>query len=186
MTKRTLQTVMVLILILAMFLVLTGCSAIFKGIGGKIGDEISEQIDKVTDDLNETTKEDETTEDANETTTTTTKSEVTTTETTTAVIDSGIEWPQDKMGDLPKIDSPIKGVMKGEYGTIVTFAGVTKEAAKKYIEGLKDLGYEAMVETEDSEVITFYGSKAVDDKTANIMFTYDVEEQTAMLTYTED
>ena len=43
-----------------------------------------------------------------------------------------------------------------------------------------------MVETEDSEVITFYGSKAVDDKTANIMFTYDVEEQTAMLTYTED
>lgn len=186
MTKKNVQTVLVLILILAMFLVLTGCSAIFKGIGGKIGDEISEQIVKVTDDLNETTPQDETTTDENDTSATTTQSEATTTGTTTAVTDSGIEWPQDKMGDLPRIDSPIKGVMKGDYGTIVTFAGVSKDIAKKYIEGLKELDYEAMVETEDSEVITFYGSKAIDDKKANIMFTYDVKEQTAMLTYTED
>jgi starvation-inducible outer membrane lipoprotein len=184
MTRKGLLSVLVVILVLSMFLVLTGCSAIFKGIGGKIGDEISEQIDKVTDELNETTKD--TTEDENETTATTTKPAATTAETTTTVTDSGIEWPQDKMGDLSRIDAPIQGVMKGEYGTIVTFAGVTKEVAKEYIKVLKDLDYEAMVEQEDSEIITFYGSKEVDDKKLNILCTYDVKEQTCMLTYTEE
>ena len=184
MTRKSLLTVLVVILILSMFMVLTGCSAIFKGVGGKIGEEISEQIDKVTDELNETTKE--TTEDENETTVTSAKPTATTAETTTTVTDSGIEWPQDKMGDLSRLDAPIQGVMKGEYGTIVTFAGVTKEVAKQYIKGLKDLDYEAMVEQEDAEIITFYGSKEVNDKKQNIMVSYDVKEQTVMLTYTEE
>lgn len=181
MKKLSWFSFLTLLLAISVLLAATGCSAIFKGIGRKIGEEVSKQATSITEDdeENEETTEEEATKPAQ-----TTKAGVTTAEQTEEVTDSGIEWPQDKMGDLPPIDASIAGVMNGEFGSIVNFAGVTKDQAKNYIKKLKDMGYETLVEATDADLLTYSGSKKNGDKTAVCMFTYDIDEQTAMITYT--
>lgn len=169
-----------IVLVLTLLFIMTGCAAIVKGIGEKIGSEVSKQVSNITDKEtgasisveNETTSSNETT-----------LADETTANASTTVTDSGIEWPQDKMGDLPRIDAPISGVLNGEFGTIVSFAGVTKDQATQYVAELKKLNYEATLESVDAELIAFFGSKEIDGKTATCMVNYDISEQTAQITF---
>ena len=180
MVKRCWHSGLFIMLTLVFLLALTGCSAILKNIGAKIGDEIGKQVSNLTDgEDGETTAKDDATTKEDETTAT--KADVT--EAATSVTDSGIEWPQDKMGDLPKLDAPISGVLNGEYGSVVSFAGVTKEQATEYIKAVKKLDYITAMESADAELIVFMGQKDVDGKTATCTISYDIKDQTAQITY---
>ncbi len=69
----------------------------------------------------------------------------------------GLDWPSDKMGDLPKLDAKIDAAMQADTNFIVSYSGLEKKDAEAYIEELKDKGYASTMEMTTAESIVYYG-----------------------------
>lgn len=88
-----------------------------------------------------------------------------------------IDWPGDAMGNLPKPDAAIIGVVdNGDQGCSVAFGEMSRADAEQYIESIKTLGYtESSMNMADDESIFYMGSTQ-DGTMATLTYTIETEE----------
>ena len=66
-------------------------------------------------------------------------------------IPESVFWPQERMGDLPDPGGAIMSVNDSESGVRVAVGGISPGEAESYIQGLRELGYNAQAEGEDGQ-----------------------------------
>lgn len=96
---------------------------------------------------------------------------------------SDLAYPTSHMGDLPELNARIEFVSTMDEPNIsasVTYADITKEAAKDYLKVVKSLGYEGVEFVDDTE-ITFIGSNT---KGEGVALTYTDDSQVLFVTFT--
>lgn len=96
---------------------------------------------------------------------------------------SDLAYPTSHMGDLPELNARIEFVSTMDEPNIsasVTYADITMEAAKNYLNVIKSLGYEGMEFADDTE-ITFIGSNA---KGEGVAMTYADEDKVMLVSFT--
>lgn len=181
--RKFIQSFVIMLSIAIMFS-LTGCDAIMSKVANaakdKIEDEIKNSKDKDEDeDEEETTKDDEDEDDEDETTTAKDDEDDDNTAITTSDGKS-LEWPADKMGNIPNIFPKISFVMDLDGSVIVTFEGLEKDDAEAYVEDLKELGFtEGGAEFTDDAGLMY----SKNDKDGNnVTFTY-INDGTGSVTY---
>jgi hypothetical protein len=93
-----------------------------------------------------------------------------------------LDWPKAAMGDLPEPNAKVTFMMLNEEnkGGSVTFTDFDEDKAKKYVEDLKDLGFEEVMNMADTESIIFMGTS---DKGEQINFSYDLESKEGVIIY---
>ena len=103
----------------------------------------------------------------------------------TSQIGTDLEWPKDKMGDIPQPKGKIVGVFEdtANKSMSVTFDTMSYEDGKDYYEKLKALGYTKGMEAFSTDNLTFSGYK--EDKT-EILFMYSKESSAGTLVYLVD
>ncbi len=94
-----------------------------------------------------------------------------------------LEWPKDKMGDLPEPAGKVTFVMKASTGCSVTVGEITKDEIKDYVEKIKDLGYEVIVDAEANGIYLFKGKK---DNTSVSLQHEEGSEEAAIIYALED
>lgn len=97
--------------------------------------------------------------------------------------EKGLDWPKDKMGDLPKLDATIQAAVDSGNGYVISFTKLSKKDAEDYVKDLKLEGFEASLDSATSDAIMFYGTN---DDEAFVMFVYDVGDEAGTLTYAEE
>lgn len=148
------RRITLIIFILSLTLIMAACG---KSIEEKIGEKITEKIiedgsgGKVDIDGDTTTIK---TDDG------------------TTQYGSELEWPKDKMGNIPEIKANIIGISEDNTNKSIgiTFDSFNEEDANEYVNKLKELGYSNGAETLSSEGITFSGSK---DNTGVVLMYFD-------------
>lgn len=85
-----------------------------------------------------------------------------------------LKWPKDKMGNLPKPDGKIVFILDAEGGCSVTLEEFNKKTAEKYIDELKDMGYEEVTMMDSDTGFVFSGQKG--NTNVNVTYTSDSEE----------
>lgn len=170
--KKSLFSGAIVLLVLVLLFSLMGCSAIAKGIGAKISDEIGKQIGDATEDDDngddETTAGDETTaEDEEDPTDADSEETVEHSKYTMDGVDyetgENLDWPSAYMADLPKMDVNVTmtAYNKETKAVVIYYKAGKTAAAKEFGAKLKELGYEAALEGEtDGGGFTFSGELA--------------------------
>lgn len=96
---------------------------------------------------------------------------------------SDLAYPTSHMGDLPELNARIEFVSTMDEPNIsasVTYADITMQAAKDYLQLVKSLGYEGMEFVDDTE-ITFIASNAKGEGAA---LTYTDDSKVLFVTFT--
>jgi len=93
-----------------------------------------------------------------------------------------MDWPGDRMADLPEPDATITGVVEsGDGGCSVVFSGMSTADAEAYLVSVKSLGYtENAMNMNDDESLWYVG--ATQDG-ATVTFTYTNETGDGMIAY---
>jgi len=93
-------------------------------------------------------------------------------------VGEGVEWPKDKMGDLPVPEAKIIGVMSDDAsgGCVVTFEEMSQKDAEEYIKALEDLGYtEDAFKMQDAESQAHTARRAADGGKVSFIFSNSTE-----------
>lgn len=101
----------------------------------------------------------------------------------TSQIGSNLKWPKDKMGDLPELKGNIFSIVEDKNAKLVMLylGDLEEDNAKKFIETIKELGYEPAFESSTTEGFMYSGSK---ENGEEIMFAF-YNDGTATLSYAE-
>lgn len=77
----------------------------------------------------------------------------------TTQMGSNIEWPKDKMGDLKELKANITMFTEDKENTYsyIMFEGLDKSDAEKYLESIKELGYNSVYEITSADGFTYIG-----------------------------
>lgn len=134
--KRKTYIIFVLLIFIGVTL-LTGCK---KTIEEKVTEKIIESASGADVDINKDT--------------TTIKTDEGTTQ-----MGTNIKWPKDKLGDLVELKANIVMLNEDKENTLtyILFDTVKKDDAEKYLQSIKDLGYEAIFENTNSEGFIYSG-----------------------------
>lgn len=99
------------------------------------------------------------------------------------VVGENVKWPDADMGGLAKPSATVTAVIKDNIsgGCSVAFSEMTADAAASYVAGLKQQGYQAVLDMTDTDGLFFTGSKA---DGAAVAFTYTNSAKEGTLTYT--
>jgi len=93
-----------------------------------------------------------------------------------------IHWPGESLGDLPKPDATIIGVVdNGEQGCSAAFKEMSKADAEQYVESIKALGYTGNVMNMSDDESIFYMGSTEDGAIAT--FTYTIETEEGLIAY---
>lgn len=110
-------------------------------------------------------------------------------ETVSIKIDNGdivagddVEWPENNMGDIAKPNSKITAVLKDDTtgNCTVVFSDMDKEDAVQYVEELKKLGYQPIMEVNDADEVMFSGKNS---KEVMATFTYNNTAKEGSVSY---
>lgn len=96
-----------------------------------------------------------------------------------------LEWPQERMGSLPKPDATIKSITQIEdSSTSVILSFDKKNGGSDYMQKLIDLGYEQTSLSESEDHLMYMGTKDEDDTA--IIFNYQPSEEYGSITLIQD
>ncbi len=160
----------------------TSCGLITGKIADAAKDKIQDQIEEnLTEEVTENDTEDTTTAgDENVTDAATDEAGGDSTAITTSD-GKGMDYPTDKMGNLPNIFPKITWVASDSSACSIAFEGLSKEDAEGYVDTLTSLGYTDGLSGEDSSGITFVKTDSAGN---NVWFSYDPSNGTGALIYT--
>lgn len=101
------------------------------------------------------------------------------------VAGDSVDWPDDNMGDLSEPDATITAIVKDDTtgNCTVAFSEMSKDDATKYLTKLKDLGYQSIMEVNDTDGIMFSGQNA---KGILVTFTYNYTAKEGTVSYVVD
>jgi len=184
---RNFAKVLSVTVIIALLFTLGGCSALTKKITDEAKIKISEQLEETDDEDDEDTEDTEDTEETEDAEDTEADATETTDDTTngdsTAITTSegkGMDWPTDKMGDVSPISCKIIAVFTDENIGSVTFEGMERKEADKYLADFESLGYKNGAITEDESGVFFLKTNEAGD---SVWFTY-APDGTGLIFYT--
>jgi len=162
--------------IIGLLFTLGGCGSIGKKISSEVKTKISEKLDESTKDDSEDTEAVEST-GADETDAESTK------EVSTAITTSegkGMDWPTKNMGDITPVSCKITAVFTDGSTGSVTFEGMKPGEADDYLAEFESKGYTNGMITKDTDGIFFIKTNEAGD---SIWFSY-VPDGTGLITYT--
>ncbi len=98
-------------------------------------------------------------------------------------VGNNLKWPKDKMGNLPELKANITTAMEDKELTLsmIYFDALDKDEASKYVGKIKDLGYESVFETSDTNGFMYSGK---DEDGSEVIFAY-YYDGTGSLSYTD-
>jgi hypothetical protein len=174
---------LLIILVIVALITMSGCGSIANKLANAAKDKVSEQMnDDENSDENDNEDSEDTTDENTDENTDETDAEDNQDSTAITTSDSkDMGWPEENMGNMPKIDDKITGVWTADATCTVSFEGMDRKTADDYVASLKDLGYKDGYEGEEDDVLTFMKT----DKDGNYAwFTYNADG-TGGLIYTE-
>lgn len=150
MKRKTYITFILLIVIVATLL--TGCK---KTLEEKVTEKILESTSGADVDINKDT--------------TTIKTDDGTTQ-----MGTNIQWPKDKLGNLKELKANIIMLSEDKEKTLtyILFDGLKKDDADKYLESIKELGYEAIFENTSADGFIYNGR---DKDGFDVMFSFGLD-----------
>jgi len=159
--KRKTNIILILLIVIVVTL-LTGCK---KKLEEKVTEKIIESTTGADVDINKDT--------------TTIKTDQGTTQ-----MGTNIKWPKDKVGNLKELRANITMFSEDKDNTItyITFDGLKKDDANKYIESIKDLGYKSLFETTSADGFVYSGNN---EDGSEVVFSF-YNDGTGSLSYSED
>lgn len=98
-------------------------------------------------------------------------------------VGNNLKWPKDKMGNLPELKANITTAIEDKELTLsmIYFDALDKDEASKYVGKIKDLGYESVFETSDTNGFMYSGK---DEDGSEVIFAY-YYDGTGSLSYTD-
>lgn len=177
---RKFTKVLSVTLIIALLFTLGGCGSLTKKITDEAKAKISEQLETDKDDEDtEDTEEAEDTQDAEDTKAPDDNEDDDSTAITTSDGKS-MDWPTDNMGDIAPVSCKITAVFTDGSSGSVTFEGMERKEADKYLADFESMGYKDGVITEDESGVLFMKANDAGD---SIWFSY-APDGTGLITFT--
>ena len=96
-----------------------------------------------------------------------------------------LDWPAERMGDLPEPQAKVISVdeIEGEGSMYLVLDFDNPDSAKDYLEKLIDMGYEEDLSSEGEDFVMYSGVKR---DNSEVILTYKLDDEPGSLIYTED